>query len=99
MRSSTELTSASIGSTSASIGSTSASAGPTQASKTLFRFQRALTGLPAMAARAGHTLLSAFHLAFLATPFIIIDWDGCIASWRAVHFAGLWSMAVRRTAA
>ena len=66
-----------------------------QASKTLYRYQRSLTGVAAMAARAAHTLVSAFHLAFLASVFIIIDWNGCLAAWRSVYFSGLISMAAR----
>jgi len=65
------------------------------ASKVVFRYQRALAPAPSLAWRLSsvlHGLLSAFHLAYLAAPFIIITWPGSLAAWRSVRFSGHVSM-------
>lgn len=66
-----------------------------QASKEIFRIQRTLpAGLPTIAGKAFHTLVSAFHLAYSAAVFVALFWEPSIACWRSLKFSGHISMLV-----
>ena len=66
--------------------------------KVVYRYQRALPRAAARAVAAVHTVLTAFHLNYLACVFIAIRWEPSIAAWRSVHFIGHWSMLARAQA-
>lgn len=62
------------------------------ASKVMFRYQRGLTGLALTASNVVHGIIAAFHLNYLAAPFIAITLPAGWASMKAVGFAGHISM-------
>jgi lysophospholipid acyltransferase len=65
------------------------------AAKTLYRYQRVLPPMLRAPSVVLHTLLSAFHLNYLAAAFIIVTLPGGIAAWKSVHYVGHISMIVR----
>ena len=64
-------------------------------SKVMYRHQRRLAppdSLPGRLLALVHGLISAFHLSYLASTFIIITLSGSFAAWRSVHWAGHYSL-------